>query len=275
MSNGDHRPTLLLVGCGKMGMALLKGWRAKKSAAHVHIVEPVGNPEAVGEDVTFYASAEAMLAPPKVDAVILAVKPQLMAKVAPSYQKFAASGALVISIAAGTTVDQLSAWLGHTRAIVRVMPNTPAAVGAAMAVCYADPAVSPSQQALAAQLMAAVGEVAWIETEEAMHAVTAVSGSGPAYVFAFIEALSAAGEKAGLSPDLAAHLARQTVIGSALLAQRSSDPPGKLRADVTSPGGTTAAGLSVLQGEAGALDELLTRTVEAAAARSRELAKGS
>jgi pyrroline-5-carboxylate reductase len=274
MANGDHRPTLLLVGCGKMGLALLKGWRAKNSAAHVHIVEPVGNPAIGGDDVTFYPSAEAMLVPPKVDAVILAVKPQLMAKVAPSYKGFAASGALTISIAAGTTAAQLSAWLGGSRAIVRVMPNTPAAVGEAMAVCYADPAVSPAQRALAAGLMQAVGHVAWIDSEEAMHAVTAVSGSGPAYLFAFIEALAKAAENAGLPSELAAHLARQTVVGSALLARDSSDPPAKLRADVTSPGGTTAAGLAVLQGDAGALDQLLTRTVEAAANRSRELAEG-
>lgn len=274
MANGDNRPTLLLVGCGKMGLALLQGWRAKNVAAHVHIVEPVGNPAIKGDDVSFYPSAEAMLVPPKVDAVVLAVKPQLMAQVAPSYKNFAASGALVVSIAAGTAIAQLSQWLGGSRSIIRVMPNTPASVGEAMAVCYADPAVSSSQRALAARLMEAVGQVAWIETEEAMHAVTALSGSGPAYVFAFIEALSAAGEKAGLSAELAAHLARQTVIGSALLAQQSSDAPAKLRQDVTSPGGTTAAGLAVLQGEVRALDDLLARTVEAAAKRSRELGKG-
>jgi pyrroline-5-carboxylate reductase len=274
MANGDNRPTLLLVGCGKMGHALLKGWRAKKSAAHIHIVEPVGNPTLLGEDVSFYASVEAMLVPPRVDAIVLAVKPQVMASVAPSYKSFAAAGALVISIAAGTTVDQLSAWLGKTRAIVRVMPNTPAAVGAGIAACYADPAVSAEQRVLAATLMEAVGQIAWIETEAAMHAVTAVSGSGPAYVFAFIEALTKAGENAGLPPVLAAHLARETVIGSALLAQQSSEPPDKLRADVTSPGGTTAAGLAVLQGEGAALQDLLTRTVAAAAKRSRELAEG-
>jgi pyrroline-5-carboxylate reductase len=274
MTESEPRPSLLLVGCGKMGVALLKGWRAKKIIAHVHIVDPVANAEVRGDDVTVYPSAEAMLLPPKVDAVILAVKPQVMPLVAPAYKGFAAQGALIVSIAAGTTVDQLSGWLGGTRRIVRVMPNTPAAVGQGMAVCYADPAVETSARALAARLMQAVGEVAWVDTEEAMHAVTALSGSGPAYLFAFIEALTDAGEKAGLSPVLAAHLARQTVIGSAHLAQASSESPAKLRQDVTSPGGTTAAGLAVLQGENNALTDLVTRTIAAAADRSRELAQG-
>ena len=269
----EQRPSLLLVGCGKMGNALVKGWRAQRLVSHLHIVEPVGNPEIAGEDVTFYPSVAAMLAPPKVDAVVLAVKPQVMAEVAPAYRPFAANGALVISIAAGTMVDRLSTWLGGTRRIVRVMPNTPAAVGAGVAVCYAEPIVDAASRALATGLMQAVGEVAWVEREEAMHAVTALSGSGPAYLFAFIEALAQAGEKAGLPPDLAARLARQTVIGSALLAQQSSETPARLRQDVTSPGGTTAAGLSVLEGAEAALTVLLTRTIEAAANRSRELAK--
>jgi pyrroline-5-carboxylate reductase len=153
------------------------------------------------------------------------------------------------------------------------MPNTPAAIGRGITVCCAGPGVSAAERAVADRLMKAVGEVAWIENEALMHAVTAVSGSGPAYVFHLIEALRDAAVATGLPPDLAATLARVTVTGAGELAHRSPDTPEKLRVDVTSPGGTTAAALAVLMGETG-LTELMTRAVAAATARSEEVAKG-
>jgi len=152
------------------------------------------------------------------------------------------------------------------------MPNTPAAVGRGMTVLYATPGAAPSQRDLCSELMSAVGEVRWIDDEALMDAVTAVSGSGPAYVFHLIEALATAGTVAGLDPKLAEDLARATVSGSGELARLSSDSPSKLRADVTSPGGTTEAALKVLMADPGGLIELMTRAVQAAAKRSRELA---
>jgi pyrroline-5-carboxylate reductase len=265
---------ILLVGCGKMGSALVKGWRRRGiSAERIVIVEPSESARKAASVLGVTVHAE----PPEADAarplaaIVLAVKPQVMAEVAPQYHALVAPTTLVLSIAAGTTTSALKSCLGASAAVVRAMPNTPAAVGRGMTVLFAADGVTQAQANLAAELMAAVGEVRRIGEEGQMDAVTAVSGSGPAYVFHLIEALAAAGAAEGLDPALAADLARATVIGSGELAHLSSDPPAKLRADVTSPGGTTEAALKVLMAEPGGLKDLLHRTVQAAARRSREL----
>jgi pyrroline-5-carboxylate reductase len=259
---------VLLVGCGRMGGSLLKGWRKAGVIDHAIIVDPA-LPDLSGETVV---SSLTELAVPLPNTILLAVKPQMLDTVMPALSERLPDGALVISIAAGKTIGYFADRLPASAAIVRAMPNTPAAVGRGFTVCCAAPRVTDDQRAAVDALMRAVGEVAWIDDESLMHAVTAVSGSGPAYVFHLIEALETAAIAAGLPPELAARLARATITGSGELALRSPDAPSKLRADVTSPGGTTAAALAVLMGETG-LTDLMTRAVAAATARSVTLAR--
>ena len=265
--------TVLLVGCGNMGRAMLEGWLAAKPSLAAFVVEPAEalRARAAALGATAVEAAADLPDGLSPDLVILAVKPQIMPSVLPDYAGFA--GATFVSIAAGTTVATLRGGLGKSAAVIRCMPNTPAAIGAGMMVCWATENVSEAARALTADLLAASGEVAWIEDEALMDAVTAVSGSGPAYIFHFIEALTAAAVKAGLPEDLSQTLAMQTVMGAGRLAAESDTPPGALREQVTSPGGTTAAGLSVLR-DTGALEALLIETVEAARARGEELGKG-
>jgi pyrroline-5-carboxylate reductase len=201
------------------------------------------------------------------DTLVLAVKPQVMGDVLPTVAPMRDEATLVVSVAAGITCARLGT-LGPGP-VVRAIPNTPAAVGKGMTAAFAAGA-SAEQVRLADALLASVGAVAWVEEEALIDAATAVSGSGPAYVFHLVEALAAAGVAEGLSEDVAAALARQTVIGAGALLERSTLDPGTLRSNVTSPGGTTAAALSVLM-ETGALTDLMTRAVRAAAVRSREL----
>jgi pyrroline-5-carboxylate reductase len=271
---GASTDPILLVGCGKMGGALVKGWRKRGiSADRIIVVEPS---EAARKAASTLGVA-VLDAPPAVDsarplaAIVLAVKPQVMGDVAPRYRALVAPSTVALSIAAGTTTANLKAFLGATVAVVRAMPNTPAAVGRGMTVLFAADGVTQAQINLAAELMAAVGDVRRVDDEALMDAVTAVSGSGPAYVFHLIEALAAAGVEAGLEPELAVDLARATVVGSGELARLSPDPPEKLRTDVTSPGGTTEAALKVLMANPGGLKELMARAVDAAARRSKDL----
>ncbi|MDX6750790.1 pyrroline-5-carboxylate reductase [Geminicoccaceae bacterium 1502E] len=273
MSEATTGP-LLLVGAGKMGGAILEGWlRAGVPAASIHVVEPdAGRAAALHEahgvvTATSLAAVPAELAPA---ALMLAVKPQTMAAVGPEAARLVAPETLVLSIAAGVTVAGFEAMLGPATSIVRCMPNTPASVGRGVSVLFANARVTAAQRALAERLMNAVGETLWIEDEEQMHLVTALSGGGPAYVFLVIEALAAAGERLGLPGELAERLARLTVCGSGELARLSDAPAARLRTDVTSPGGTTAEALRVLMAEDG-LQPLLERALAAAAARSREL----
>ncbi|MDB5396212.1 MAG: proC [Rhodospirillales bacterium] len=260
---------VLLIGCGRMGGSLLKGWRESGVVDRAIVVDPA-MPFLPG--TTIVASLSDVAGPlPKT--ILLAVKPQMLDQVLPGLKERLPDGALVISIAAGKTLAYFADRLGPSAAVVRTMPNTPAAIGRGITVCCANGTVGAQQRETTDRLLAAVGQVAWTEDESLMHAVTAVSGSGPAYVFLLIEALQAAGEASGLPPDLAAQLARQTVAGSGELARRSPDDPAKLRADVTSPAGTTAAALTVLMAEDGLL-ALMKRAVAAATARSEELAKG-
>lgn len=266
-------PALLLVGCGKMGGALLAGWRERGLASRVFVVEPGAAAAAfAGESgIALLTEAAALPADFRPAVVVLAVKPQGMPDVLPPYRRFAAEGALFLSIAAGKTLGFFARALGEEAAVVRAMPNTPAAIGRGIAVACANRHVRPEQRRIAEALLAAVGDVAWVEDESLIDAVTAVSGSGPAYVFLLIECLAKAGVAAGLPEDLAARLARATVAGSGELARLSVESAAKLRENVTSPGGTTRAALDVLMAADG-LEPMLRRAVLAAAKRSRELA---
>jgi pyrroline-5-carboxylate reductase len=262
---------LLLVGCGKMGGALLDGWLKRGvKPADVLVVEPAADPAraSIPAGVTVVPSPDRMPAGFRPAVVLLAVKPQAMGEVASLYA--GCKGALFVSIAAGTRIEFFERQYGADAAVVRVMPNTPAAVGRGMSVLCANRNVTAAQRQAAEELLAAVGETAWIDDEGQMDAVTAVSGSGPAYVFLLIETLAKAGEAAGLPPALAAQLARATVAGSGELARQSAEPPAQLRVNVTSPGGTTAAALSVLMADDG-LQPLMTKAVAAATRRGKEL----
>ena len=261
---------ILLVGCGKMGSALLDGWIARGTApASIHVVDPAG-PE-LPSGVALAARHDALPGDLVPAVVLLAVKPQAMDEVLPPYARFVGPDTVFLSIAAGRTVASLARILGAGAAIVRAMPNTPAAVGRGMSVLYPNEHVSHAQRAACGELLSAVGEVAWIEDEALMDAVTGVSGSGPAYVFHMVEAMAAAGVAAGLPEDLAMRLARTTVAGSGALLAGSDEPAGTLRQNVTSPGGTTAAALEVLMAEDG-LTRLMTAAIRRATERSRELA---
>lgn len=202
--------------------------------------------------------------------VVLAIKPQQFEAVLPTYRGHIGHRPLIVSIAAGVTLERIADLLASDGPVVRAMPNTPAAIGRGITALIANDATSAAARQQAELLLLACGATLWLTDEAQMHAVTALSGSGPAYVFAFIEALTAAGTALGLAPDVAARLAQATVTGSAALAASSAESPATLRQNVTSPGGTTAAGLAVLQLE---LPDLLCRTTRAAAERSRELAR--
>ncbi len=265
---------LLLVGCGKMGGAMLDGWLAAGTASRVVVVEPAGGlPEGVrGNPAVSAADGPGDLPDGFIpDVVVLAVKPQVMDAVVPAYRGLVRPGTVFLSIAAGKTIGCLEGHLGAGAAVVRAMPNTPAAIGRGMTVAVANAAVSAPQRALCDALLGAVGEVAWVEDEALIDPVTAVSGSGPAYVFLLVEALAKAGVASGLPADLALRLARATVSGAGELLRQSTAPAADLRKAVTSPGGTTQAALEVLMGEAG-LQPLLDAAVAAATRRSRELA---
>jgi pyrroline-5-carboxylate reductase len=263
---------LFLVGCGKMGSAMLRGWLAATVASRCVVIEPAGMPAKLGSaaEIVWYPSPDELPPELRPDAVVFAVKPQIADTVVPNYRRWARSGTLFVSIIAGKTLAGLSRHLGRA-AIVRTMPNTPAAIGRGITVACANPLVTIEQRRLCDRLIAAIGESAWVEDERLMDAVTAVSGSGPAYVFLLIEALARAGQSEGLPADLALRLALATVAGSGELARTSAESPGQLRENVTSPGGTTRAALDVLMAADG-LEPLVERAVAAAAARSRELA---
>jgi pyrroline-5-carboxylate reductase len=257
---------LVLLGCGKMGTALLTGWLgAGVPAASVFVIEPNPSDWLRGSGVHLNDGV------PGAPAVaLLAVKPQMMGAALPVLQALGNGGTLFLSIAAGTTIAAFEAALGDRTPIVRTMPNTPAMVNRGITALCRNAHVSDADMALAVDLMAAVGETVILDGEHQIDAVTAVSGSGPAYVFHLIEAMAAAGEAEGLSPQVAMQLARATVCGSGELAYRSPDSAAQLRINVTSPGGTTAAALAVLMPE---LPVLMARAVKAAADRGRELGK--
>ncbi|MFC4624553.1 pyrroline-5-carboxylate reductase [Daeguia caeni] len=267
---------VILVGCGNMGFAMLQGWLASAmlKADNVHVVEPNAalQDRAAALGVHVHADTEALDAALAPRLVIIAVKPQVMNAVLPAYKRFAPN-ATFVSVAAGIPVALYEKILGENAPIIRCMPNTPAAIGKGMLVTYKNGNVSGETEAFVARLLETSGKVASVDDEALMDAVTAVSGSGPAYVFHFIEALTDAGVSAGLPRETAALLAMQTVMGAGALAAQSSETPARLREQVTSPNGTTAAALAVLMGE-DRLKKLVAEAVEAARARSVELGRG-
>jgi len=261
---------VLLVGCGKMGGAILEGWLSHGHAtSEVVVAEPVEAIRPGKPGLRVVASSSEVSETP--DTVVLAVKPQLMDSVLPDLKRFADQGAVFLSIAAGKTLHYFAHHLGAQAKVVRSMPNTPAAVRQGISVATAAPGVSEAEKKRCHEILSAVGQVLWVEDEALMDPVTALSGSGPAYVFLLVEAMAAAGAKLGLAPEMAMQLARATVAGSGELLRQSAEPAAQLRVNVTSPGGTTAAALKVLMADDG-IQRVFDKALAAASHRSQELA---
>ncbi len=262
---------IVLAGAGKMGSALLTGWlKAGLSADRVVAIEPQPSAEISAlarQGLRLNPAAGALR---DVAALVIAVKPQAFAEAGPLLKPLVSTDTLVVSIMAGMTIARIAAACGG--AVVRAMPNTPAAIGRGITVAVPASNVTNGQRGVADALLRATGAVEWVEDEALLDAVTAVSGSGPAYVFLLAEELARAGVAAGLPADLAAKLARETVAGSGALLQQSDTDAATLRQNVTSPGGTTAAALEILMGKDG-LAGLMMRAIAAATRRSKELAK--
>ncbi|MBT5072370.1 MAG: pyrroline-5-carboxylate reductase [Kordiimonadaceae bacterium] len=271
----SDRPILLL-GCGKMGSAMLSGWLEQGlSSDALHIVDPyLDNIKKNFTTVTeaqLHETAQSLPANLTPSIVILAVKPQMMDEAIKALSTLDLSKSLFLSIAAGKTIHYFEDKLGADSAIIRAMPNTPAAIGKGITVCCANDPVNTEQIKICETLLQTVSVVEWLDDESLMDAVTALSGSGPAYVFYMAEAMAAAGEAIGLSPELSKKLARHTVSGAGALLEASDERTSKLRENVTSPGGTTAAALDVLMSEEG-LAKVIRRAMQEAKSKSKELA---
>lgn len=267
--------TLLLVGAGKMGVALVEGFVRKGANPEKIIAQDPKPDDRMRQrlaDLGIQCIADAgqhQISQP--DVLLLAVKPQVLDEVAPTLATCAGPKTLIVSVLAGKLLAALESAFDVGQPVVRAMPNTPAAIGEGMTVCLANAHVSTGQRAHADAIFGSAGDVAWIEDEGQMDAVTAVSGSGPAYVFLLAEAMMAAGEEAGLSPKLAQQLALKTIAGAGQLLEQSPETAENLRKAVTSPAGTTAAALQVLM-EKSALKGLITEAILAAKERSKTLA---
>lgn len=260
---------LVLLGCGKMGSAMLEGWLANGlEAGSVFVIDPQPSDWLVRQGVVLDRL------PDNPALVMLAVKPQMMAQALPQVADFAGGETLFLSVAAGIDIAGFEGHLGQNTPVVRAMPNTPAAIGKGITAIVGNAAASEADLEMADGLLQAIGQVVRLSDEGQIDAVTGVSGSGPAYVFHMVECLAAAAEAEGLPSDLAMQLAKATVAGAGLLAETAQDDPAQLRRNVTSPNGTTQAGLEVLMAEGTGLAPLIRATVGAAAARSRELANG-
>ncbi|WP_323763594.1 pyrroline-5-carboxylate reductase [Marinovum sp.] len=269
-SNDLARRGLVLLGCGKMGSAMLQGWLSDGlPATSVHVIDPAPSDWLQATGVSLNAELPASPA-----IVLIAVKPQMMGDALPAIQSMASGETLFLSVAAGVTLARFEAVLGTESPIIRAMPNTPAAVGRGITALIGNARVSEEHMALAESLLQAVGQTVRLEDEGQMDAVTGVSGSGPAYVFHLIETLAAAGEAQGLPAGLAMQLARATVGGAGVLAETAEDSPAQLRRNVTSPNGTTQAALEVLMDAETGFGPLLNRAVRAATERSKELSNG-
>jgi len=261
--------TLTLIGCGKMGGAMLRGWADAAPDNHFYVVEPHGLPPGLEAENNIHLTETP---PDDCDIIVLAVKPQIMRDVCTAITP--KPDTLILSIAAGQTLENFSDYFGPNQPVIRAMPNTPAAIARGITVMVANNAVTPDQKIRAAQLLSIIGAVEWVDNESLMDAVTALSGSGPAYLFHMVEAMTQAGIANGLPADLAARLARTTITGSAaLLDAEPHTPPETLRQNVTSPGGTTEAGLEVLMTPETGLTSLMTQTINAAHQRSIRLRK--
>ena len=266
--------THLLVGAGKMGGALLSGWldAGIVTPRKLVILDPTPGPQAIyaiergAKHIT-----RAQDIPKSVQTVLLAIKPQMFTRLGPELGAALPPSALIISILAGTSLRQLdTAFEG--RIVIRAMPNTPASIGAGISAIYVDPNIAPETIDSVESLLKPGGKVVRVDSETALNAVTAVSGSGPAYVFHLVEALEAGARDLGLPQDVATQLARETVIGSAKLLGSTDESPETLRKNVTSPNGTTQAALDVLMGEDGGLSKMMIMTVRAAFAKAKKLA---
>lgn len=279
MSGGGPAPSkplsIGLAGCGKMGSAMAQAWALSFHVGHIDIFDPSGLPENLGGNNKisgFTSNAEFMRGAEAWDMLILAIKPQIMDEACAEIAKTLPAELPVLSIAAGKPLSFLAEKFGAHQPVIRAMPNTPAAIGKGMSIAVAAKGVSITAKDHAHFLLSCLGRAEWIADEGLMDAVTAVSGSGPAYVFYLIEALAQAGVEAGLDEKFSMTLARQTVIGAAALAEDNADiEVATLRTNVTSPGGTTAAALSVLMD--GRLQEIMTNAVDKATARGKELSQ--
>ncbi len=272
ISDEVSRRGLVLLGCGKMGSALLAGWLGQGLApAAVTVIEPRPSDWLQGLAAHGLRLNAPLPAAPAI--VLVAVKPQMMAEALPRLAALGGGGTLFLSIAAGTGLAYFEKTLGPATPLVRAMPNTPAAIGRGITAICGNAAANAADLDLAETLLRAVGDVVRLTDEAQIDAVTAVSGSGPAYVFHLIETLAAAGAAEGLPAALAMRLAKATVAGAGQLAIEAAEEPAQLRVNVTSPGGTTAAALAVLMDEATGFPALLRRAVHAAAERGRELGK--
>lgn len=270
--------SIVLVGAGRMGSAMLSGWlNALGNEYTFHVIDSgaadylanLPMQSGTGARSVHYPSAEALPRNLRVDATVLATKPKMIDIALRTLSSQGHVGSLVISVAAGITIETLSQALHSAKAIARVMPNIGAMVGCSVSAGYASVEATAVQRQLIETLFAAIGSFSWLETEDQLHAVTAVSGSGPAYVFALCEAMIVAGQEQGLSPKTAKALAIGTVCSAGKLLENQPDPT-HLRQTVTSPNGTTEAGLSVLK-QRGDLRNLVARTIDAAKRRSIEL----
>ncbi len=269
----DKINSLLLIGAGKMGSAMLKAWlKFGLNPNTIYVQDPNISPEVKqlldAHNINHGANPPATFTP---EVIILAVKPQIMPNILPSLKDFATNNSLFISIAAGKKIEFFEAILGKNANIIRLMPNTPAAINDGMSVLVGNKNINKPHKNIALALASTVGLAEYIDDESLMDAVTALSGSGPAYVFHMAEAMTIAGVKAGLPQKLAHKLALQTIKGSANLMAQSDDSPSILRQNVTSPNGTTAAGLEALMGD-NQLTNLMIETIKAATKRGQELA---
>ena len=272
MSQLANAGPVVLIGAGKMGLALARGWlKAGLPADKLLLVDPKPADEAMDFAKAHGVALASAASGGGIGVLVLAVKPQIIGDVLAQLEPAIGPETLVISIAAGIGLQRLTVGL-NTQRVIRTMPNTPAQIGKGITGAVAANGVTVADKAIATVLLQAAGPAVWLDAESQIDAVTAVSGSGPAYVFHLVEALAAAGERQGLPPEVAMQLARQTVIGSAALLEADPAPAAQLRENVTSPNGTTAAALAVLMGDDG-LTSLMDRAVEAARLRSEELGR--
>jgi pyrroline-5-carboxylate reductase len=271
MQNSDiAKRGLVLLGCGKMGSAMLEGWLAGGLPANaVWVTDPNPSDWVLAQGVHLNADL-----PDNPAIVLVAVKPQIMRDALPTLARLGNGDTTFLSVAAGITIATFEEMLGDKTPVIRSIPNTPAAVKQGITAIIGNAKVTEAQLQMAETLLSAIGQTVRLETEDQMDAVTGLSGSGPAYVFHMIECLARAGEAQGLDPELAMTLAKATVAGSGTLAMQADETPSQLRVNVTSPNGTTQAGLNVLMDEEAGLPPLIAKTIDAATKRSKELANG-
>ena len=265
--NEISRRGLVMLGCGKMGSAMLAGWLDRGlDPAAVHVIDPHPSDWLRGTGVAINAAL-----PDSPAVLMIAVKPQMMQAALPQVARFGGGGSLILSVAAGTPIAAYEAAFGPGTRVIRSMPNTPAAVGKGITAIIGNAATRHADLDLAEVLLSAIGQVVRLSDEDQIDAVTGLSGSGPAYIFYMIDALAAAGVAQGLPPEMAMQLAKATVAGAGALAEAAAETPEQLRINVTSPNGTTQAGLGVLMDQATGLMPLIDATVAAATHRSRDL----